>query len=379
MSAPHPAPGYRTLLRLPGVPSFFLSALVGRLSYGTVGLALLLLIHDATGSYGDAGAALAGYGLASAVLAPVRSRQIDRYGIRRVLPLLAICYAVVLLAIAAAGFHGHPSTGMLAGLTVAAGCLAPPLGPATRRVWSEVATDEALLRGVLAGVTSPAYTLVATAALVTAGTLAMVASPLLTSAAPQRRTGDGVHPLRRVAFRRLLVVVFGIGAGLGGIDLAVVDGAQHHGGAGLTGALLAVLSLGSAVGGAAYGHRAWQVPATRQLPAITGPLSMAILLLALVSSPPLVAGVLFVTGLFVAPALIVGYTVSDVLSDPATRTEAGTWVNSLLNLGLAAGTAVAGLLLDVSGPRTTLLTAVVVVLLTTVVGSRLGRTDSVST
>jgi predicted MFS family arabinose efflux permease len=378
-------PGYRTLLRLPGVPSFFLAALVGRLSYGIVGLALLLRVHGATGSYGDAGAALAAFGLANALLAPVRARFLDTYGLRRVLPLLAIGYAAALTTIAMVG----SGAGWLIALSALAGVLPPPLGPTTRRVWSEIATEPALLRraysldtvaeealftagpllaGLLAAAASPATVLVTSAGLVVLGTFGMVASPLtaLPKATPHHLSR---RPMSTASFRRLLLVVFGMWAALGFIDLPVVSLAQHHGGAATTGAILSCMSLGSAIGGTVYGARAWRHPPARQLPVVAGLIALGIAAMSVAPTLPLLTAGLFLTGLFVAPALIIGYSRADELSDPQTRTEAGTWVNSVGNLGGSAGTAVAGLLLDQSGSRPTLLVAAVVVAIASAVAA----------
>src|SRR3954451_14561364 len=121
--------GYRTLLRLPGVATFFTVAVVGRLAYGTGTLALILQVQHASGSYTDAGTALACYGIAVALLSPVRGRAIDRYGLRLVLPLLALGYSAALLAIALA----RTSAAWLAFIAAVAGAAAPPLGPTTRR------------------------------------------------------------------------------------------------------------------------------------------------------------------------------------------------------------------------------------------------------
>ena len=364
-------PGYRTLLRLPGIATFFTVAMLGRLAYGTGSLALLLQVHHSTGSYADAGTALACYGLTVALLSPARGRLIDRYGLRRMLPLLALAYSGALLVIA---FSAAPA-GWLVAMSAAAGSVAPPLGPTTRRVWSEVAADPQLLRraysldtvaeetlftlgpvltGLVAGLADPAAALVLTTVLLLVGTAGMVASPLsrLPDAAP---TGAGGRPLRRPAFRHLLLVLVAVGVGLGGIDLAVVSTAQHQGGAGATGVLLATLSLGSVVGGTAYGHRSWRLPTTWQLMVVVTLLALSLAVIAAPTSLIALAAGLFVTGLFIAPTLIVGFTRSDELTDAATRTEAGTWINSCLNLGAAGGAALAGAVVAQAGAGPTLL------------------------
>lgn len=64
------APSYATVLRTPHALRTFGAALLGRLSYGMVPLALLLAIKDATGSYSVAGGAMALFGAASVFLSP---------------------------------------------------------------------------------------------------------------------------------------------------------------------------------------------------------------------------------------------------------------------------------------------------------------------
>jgi MFS family permease len=101
--------GYRAFLELRHVLTFFTAALIGRLSFGMVGLALLLQVHRGTGSYAAAGLALAGYGLTAALFGPLRARWVDGQGRRRALPILALSYGVVLSLLAAIGAHpGRP-------------------------------------------------------------------------------------------------------------------------------------------------------------------------------------------------------------------------------------------------------------------------------
>ncbi|WP_051969261.1 MFS transporter [Kitasatospora azatica] len=118
--------------RMPGLAPVFLAALVGRLSYGTVALALVLTVRDTTGSYTSVGAVLALFGLTAAALAPVRAALIDRHGARRVLPVLAAPYAALLLLLACAGPRWLPL------LAAVAGACAPPLGPVLRARLSEL-------------------------------------------------------------------------------------------------------------------------------------------------------------------------------------------------------------------------------------------------
>jgi predicted MFS family arabinose efflux permease len=159
--------------------------------------------------------------------------------------------------------------------------------------------------------------------------------------------------------------MFGTGVGLGGLELAAVKFAQQHGGTASTGALLATISVGSAIGGACYGHRDWHRPLAAQLLLLSGALTLTLAALAGVSTLPLFAAGLFLTGLFVSPTLIAGYLLADHLNNATARTEASTLINTLNNLGTAVGTALTGLILDHAGVRTGIIAATAIMAITT--------------
>lgn len=70
MSASSTRPSYAAVLRMPYAKRTFTAALVGRLSYGTVSLAVMLAVSRATGSYAVAGTVMALFGAASVFLTP---------------------------------------------------------------------------------------------------------------------------------------------------------------------------------------------------------------------------------------------------------------------------------------------------------------------
>ncbi|MFE6872119.1 MFS transporter, partial [Kitasatospora sp. NPDC057692] len=203
-------PGYRAVLGAPHAGRTFAAALLGRLSYGVVPLALLLAVRDSTGSYSAAGAAMALFGLASVLLSPARAALIDRHGPRRALPPMAALYGALLLAVAAATARPGTPPPALAALVVAAGACTPPLGPVMRMLWRRLLPDPDLLRraysldgvaeellfvsgpllvGVLLPLVGPSGAVVAGAALLLTGALSLVASPL--AAVDAGDAGDG--------------------------------------------------------------------------------------------------------------------------------------------------------------------------------------------
>ncbi|MFC5788767.1 hypothetical protein EDM22_08650 [Agromyces tardus] len=90
---------YRAVLRTPHVTRSFLSSIVGRLSLATSGLALVLLLQRATGSFAIAGGVTAALGIANVVATPWRARLIDRRGQAVVLSALSLAHAASLVAI----------------------------------------------------------------------------------------------------------------------------------------------------------------------------------------------------------------------------------------------------------------------------------------
>jgi hypothetical protein len=168
-------------------------------------------------------------------------------------------------------------------------------------------------------------------------------------------------------FLLLMGVTFGAGLGLGGCELAMVAFSDQTAGPAQAGALLAALSLGSALGGALYGTRDWSGTAFRHLVACCLALGLGLGLLALIARSTSLLGFVtvgFLLGLFVAPLIVALYTCADDLVTAGTRTQASTLVGTLNNLGTAAGTAATGILLGASGVGQALLLGASVMLAT---------------
>ncbi|MFG2823916.1 MFS transporter [Kitasatospora sp. NPDC048365] len=345
----------------------FVAAMVGRLSYGTVPLSLMLAVAGG-GAYVRAGLVMAAFATSSVLLTPVRGGLVDRYGARRVLPPMAAGYALVLCAFAAATWRPGTPAAVLFALAVAAGVFAPPLGPVTRALWSHLLGDGPLrqraysldtvceellyvggplLAGLLAATARPQYGLLLGAVLVLGGTLALAASVRGGVAEPRatpRPRGGGLALLAHT--RQPLAVAAGAGAGLGAFGLLVVVFAGRHGQAADAAWVEAALAAGSAVGGLALGAVDWRAPAATRLTVLTLTLAGALALAAAAANVPLLALCATLAGLSVAPTLTTAYLVTDELAGPDRRTQAGAWVNAAFNAGGSIGTAGIGLAAD---------------------------------
>ena len=100
---------YRRVLALPGALPMSMSGLVARLPISMIGLGLVVLISDETGSYSLAGAVTASYIVASSLCAIFQARLMDQYGQARVLmvSLTISMLALVLTMVAVEGRARH--------------------------------------------------------------------------------------------------------------------------------------------------------------------------------------------------------------------------------------------------------------------------------
>jgi MFS family permease len=374
--APSRTPSYAAVLRTPHAARTFGSALLGRLSYGMVSLSLMLAVNDVTGSYSVAGTVMALFGATSVFLSPARAALIDRYGPRRALPPMAGIYAVLLAAPAYVTWRPGTPPVLLGALAMTAGACTPPLGPVMRTLWSGLVPERELLRraysldgvaeellyvtgpllvGVVIGLTVPAAGVAISAALVLVGTLALVSSPAVRGGgtAPAAKAAGvrqdaprGQRLLGVVGVRHAAFVAGAAGLCLGGLDLLVVAFAEQHGRGSAVAWVLAALSAGSAVGGLAYGAVSWRASNRARLPLPAVGLGVTLAVAGLSPDVYVLAGVVAVAGLFVAPALTTAYLVADESVAEGVRTRAGAWVNTAVNAGSSVGAAAVGLLVD---------------------------------
>ncbi|WP_225802210.1 MFS transporter [Streptomyces sp. NK15101] len=365
-----PAPSYAAVLRAPHARRTFGAALLGRLSYGTAPLSLILSVKGSTGSYAAAGTAMAAFGLAGVLLSPARAGLVDRFGPRRALVPPAAAYALLLAALAVA--TARPATPALAPVVLAAcaGALTPPLGPVTRALWSAMLPDRHLLRraysldtvaeellfvtgpllvGLIVRYASAPAGLAVSAGLVLTGTLALVTSPPVRNGAGELGSGGpekaaGLRGAPPVGLVTAAGVAAAVGMCLGAVELLVIAFADAHHRPGAVPWAMAALSAGSAVGGLVYGAVPWRVPTAVRLSALALGLGAVLALAGLSPHPYALAGWVALGGLFLAPAITSAYLLADESVDAGRRTRAGAWVNTAFNAGTTGATAGAGFL-----------------------------------
>jgi hypothetical protein len=371
---PRAATGYRSLLRTPGAAAFFLAAAVGRVGIAMTGLGLVWLLHARTGSFGIAGLAAAGFGLAEALIGPHLARLVDRFGQTRVLPFCLLAHGAAIAGVLA-------STTLAAEITAAtcAGAVVPQLGALSGARWAH------LLRGERAGELPTAFSLeslanatafllgpVLVTSLGAAGHAALasaIAAGLILSGgaalAAQRRSAPRPareraehartgRTLLRPAFLLLALLNLAIGLYFGTMGVSVSSFAAGHGTPGAAAPIIAASSLSGLLSGWVYGLRRHRAPAGRQLVVATAYLTGAALLLPLAPSAIWLGAAVVVAGAAVPPTLVLLNVLTERAVHPAALTQAFTWNNSASAAGSAVAASLAGRAADVWGPSAAL-------------------------
>jgi MFS family permease len=369
---------YLAVLRVRHARPLVVAALVGRLSFAMGTVALVLFVRHATGSFATAGVVSAAAFLANGLLAPVRGRLVDRYGLRRTLPPLAVGYAAALAGLVVLVSAAPANTLAAAGLAAAAGAAAPPLAASMRALWTtlvgqgpalqtayalDTVLEEALftlgplLAGLVAAV-NPTAGLLLAAGLGLAGTMAFAASPAA-GAWPGR-------PARQVGWAGAMsgpgmpVLVASLGAvavAIGVWELGLLAAARSGGTPAMGGVLVALMALGSALGGLWYGAQRWRRPANQRFLILLGLAVLVCAPMAITPSLLLLAVVVIPVGAVLAPVTSTANVLAAELAPAGTLTEAATWVTTATNVMVAAGVALAGALADQVGVSWTLAAA----------------------
>ncbi|MBA0049537.1 MFS transporter [Streptomyces sp. AJS327] len=362
---------YGRLFRRPGTVAFTLGSVLARLPMGMFGISAVIMIAGSRGSYALAGAVTATGLAATAVVAPLTARMVDRYGQARIaLPatLLAACGS---LALVACVHYDAPHWTLFA--SYAATATTPNTGGMSRARWAhlhpgdgpgggarhtanslEQALDEMcfMLGPVLAA-------LLCTALFPEAGTLAGVALLVVGMAlfTAQRSTeppagrgesgrSTGRAPIRLPGVPPLLVTFLCTGAVFGSLEVVTVGFADSRGQQAAGGVVLACQAAGSGLAGLAFGALRPRLTAERRLPRCVAAMA-ALLTLPLLTAwglgSLLVLGVaLLVAGMATAPTMVTGMTLLQERTPAARLNEGMTLAVTALLCGVALGSALGG-------------------------------------
>jgi MFS family permease len=373
---------YVEFIRQPDVARLLLVALLTRMPVGMVGFAMLMFLRESLGNFALAGSAVGINLVAMAASAPIVGRIIDRQGPRKLLFVTGTVQPLALMGIVAATKLGLPYLAVAA-CAALAGAFASPITTLTRTTWRHrfEAEDDRRMAFALDSVMievnftlGPAIvaaflaTLGATAAFAVAIGAVVVAFPIFLASpalryfersAPMERHLLG--PLREPRLLLVFIATFGLTLCFGLLEVGYPAYGTALGLPALAGILLAVNSLGSAIGGALYGGLDFKAPVERQFACIMALMAVPVFLHAVVSAPVAFAAVAFFAGVLIAPSIASQSVLVSRLAPAHYATEAFTWSSTFIVSGLGAGMALGGFLVETTGLRSAFVTGGAVV------------------
>jgi predicted MFS family arabinose efflux permease len=362
---------YRTLLRIPGTLKFSASGLLGRLPISMVALGIVILVSADTGSYGIAGSVSAAYVIARSTCSPLQARLVDRFGQRRMLPLIAFSHAAALGGLVVVVDIDAPVP-VLHVLAALAGGSSPTIGSYVRARWNHVLGNtpelqtafalEAVVDELLFMIGPPVVTFLATAVSPSAGILVALASGLVgtlllaslrgTEPPAHGRAGGGaaLQPLGWGLLLPIVVANVGIGTLFGSFDISVIALATAQDARAWSGVLLGITATGSMLAAVILGGlRLRRSAATRfRIGAVAIALSM--LPLPFIDHLGLLAVIVFGVGFTISPTLIAGTARASETVPTSRLAEGLAWTTSAVVAGIALGGAVGGQVIDRAGP-----------------------------
>ncbi|GLU47932.1 MFS transporter [Nocardiopsis ansamitocini] len=366
---------YRPLFSIPHLPGLFIWSLIARLQVAGLPIAITFLVADWTGSYALAGLVSGALTVGTALAGPIRGRMADRGRADRIMVVCGVVYSGGLLLItllpAALWWISLP-------LSLVTGLFLPPAGQIGRALWPRLTSGQnrkamysmeatfqevlfvvgPVLTAAVVGLSGGRAALVMLAVISLIGALgfAMMLRVAGLTRTPAVETGANEGARRSLLtigpLALLVVVCMMLVGGLAAVDLVIVAWARELGTPGYAGALAAIWALGSLVGGLVAGGLPGAPRVSRRAFAAAAGVALLIPLLPPIlelPTPWLIAPMLFVAGLAVAPTLA---AVTERLGDVAPdnrRAEAFGWMNTGVTTGVAIAAPMTGWLIDLGG------------------------------
>jgi predicted MFS family arabinose efflux permease len=205
-----------------------------------------------------------------------------------------------------------------------------------------------LIVTVLATLVAPQAGLLAAAVVVLLGTTALLTHR---SSEPPPSEHGGGHPsaLASAGLPVLMVVMVFVGGVFGAVELTTVAFADEHGHRALAGPLLACYAGGSMLSGLVFGAVPPDLPRRRSMLIGAAVMTGTVTVLPFVRSTVLLAALLVLCGVGIAPTLISGFSLVERIVPSVAMTEGLTWATTGLVVGFSFSTWLAGQLVDSAG------------------------------
>jgi MFS family permease len=332
-------------------------------------LAILLVIHDGTGSFADAGVAVGVFGAVGAAVSPALGRLVDHVGQVPVLTVTGAAQTAGFVALALGARHGLSLPAAI-GLCALTGAALPPLSSCMRALWPELVRAPALresaytldaisqeliwtlgplIVAVLVAFASAAAALLVCAAFTAAGVALFVTSAVPRHRARAERRGSWTGALASRRIRLLLVCIAISSLGTGVCQVAIPAIGIRSGSSAAAGVLLGMWSIGSLLGGVCFGAVHWRSPVGTRYVGLYAVLAAVTLPLAAAHSVPAGIVLALLAGLPLAALISCQYTLVSAAAPGGAITEAFAWNSAAAFGALSAGAALGGWLVKEHG------------------------------
>jgi predicted MFS family arabinose efflux permease len=363
---------YLEFLRQPDVARLFAVALFARMPIGMVGFSMLMCLREAYGNFEVAGSVVGIGFIAMAVGAPIQGRLVDRHGPRPVLRVTGVLQPLSLIAILACAKLGAPFI-VTAFFSALSGVFASPITTLTRTLWRyrfdreedrriayalDAVTIEinftlgpALVAAMLAvGPATIAFSV--SIAVVVLSFLIYMSSRALDyfkqdTSADRHLFGPLTEPRLWIVF----IATFGLTTCFGMLEVGYPAYATSLALPALGGILLAVNSVGSALGGTLYGGLHFRASVERQFTVALALMALPLIAHVFLLEPIAFGITAFFVGALIAPSVAAQNVLVSRLAPAKYATEAFTWSSTFIVSGLGCGMAVAGSLVENVGLR----------------------------
>ncbi|ENM5772205.1 MFS transporter [Vibrio mimicus] len=362
---------YRELLTTSGVMGLVIASSIARLPQAMFGIGIITMLVQQTGLYWLAGSIAGTFTLANAIISPQISKLVDQRGQSRVLPFVTAFSIGMLLALIIAVYMSAPTL-LLFILAALAGTM-PSMPAMIRARWTQLFRGKPQLHTAfsldtvlteLAFIIGPPLAIgLSTSFFAEAGPLVAVLLLItgVTAFLLQRETEPKVVVgIRRNArsstllipgVRTIVLALLAMGVIGGSIDVAVVAFANAQGWPASASFILAAYALGSMISGLMFGALRVPLPIEKQF--FIGVLVTSGTAVLPIFSPDvyILSVILFVAGMSFAPTMVVVMNLGTIIVPPSRLTEGLTWMTTGISIGVALGSVIAGMVIDVYGAR----------------------------
>lgn len=361
--------GISALKAAPEAIAVLISQLFARFPFGMLSIAFVIHIQAVTGSYAIAGIALGAETIGASISGPLLARLMADFGIRRVVIVSTLTSVAALLGLA----FVTPEPIWLIVLAFLVGLSSPPIQPAARSIYPQVTPKKLMpalysldataqeiiwvLGPLVATLVAASFgnipMMITVAAIQVLGTIWFLVNKSVGSIKIPKNKNVLGKALRnpKVAAATVLGLLF-VGS-FAGVEV----GSVALFGKALAGIMFAVFSLGSIFGGLLLAPR---VKGAYALPIFLAVTLFGYSAILIAPRDPLWVGIsLFVAGIGVAPAL--GYLSLMIATGTSgsETVEAYGWTTTGQLVGFSAGSALAGISIEIISAESALLVSVV--------------------